>query len=59
MFCCNLCGVWLLPTTSGLCNVCHKISRLVKVSSPDKCLVILQDNIIIKNEKVEKIEKIK
>ncbi len=48
LFSCNLCGLWIIPNTSGLCNDCYKISRLVKVSSTKVCLDILQKNIINK-----------
>jgi len=47
MFCfCNLCGVFIMPTPCGLCNECYKISRLIKVSSSNRCLQILEKNII-------------
>ena len=48
---CNLCGVAKMPSMSGLCDECYKISRLVKVSSSKRCLEILQCNIIIDDNK--------
>ena len=36
----------MMPSLCGLCQYCYKISRIVKVTNPERCLEILEKNII-------------